>query len=132
MRYPIIIHKDKDSDYGVTVPDIPGCFSAGNSIDDAIKEAQEAIECHLEGALMDGETVPPATDIETHQADFDDGIWALVDVDLSKLESKSKRINITMAERVLSMVDESAEREHETRSGFLAKAAISYIQRNNG
>ncbi|MCP4151812.1 MAG: hypothetical protein GY757_28975, partial [bacterium] len=27
MNYPVVIHKDKESDYGVTVPDLPGCFS---------------------------------------------------------------------------------------------------------
>lgn len=34
MRYLVVIHKDKDSDYGVTVPDLPGCFSAGDSYKD--------------------------------------------------------------------------------------------------
>ncbi len=53
--YPVVIHKDKDSDFGVTVPDLPGCFSAGVSVEDALKEAREAIECHLEGLLLDGE-----------------------------------------------------------------------------
>lgn len=35
ITYPIIIHNDKDSDYGVTVPDLPGCFSAGTTPDEA-------------------------------------------------------------------------------------------------
>jgi len=48
MQYPIFIHKDKNSDYGVTIPDIPGCFSAGSTVEEAIKNAHEAIECHLE------------------------------------------------------------------------------------
>jgi len=49
MRYPVVIHKDQDSDYGVTVPDLPGCFSAGSTVDEAIDNAVEAIECHVEG-----------------------------------------------------------------------------------
>lgn len=32
MRYPVVVHKDPESDYGVTVPDLPGCFSADRSI----------------------------------------------------------------------------------------------------
>ena len=49
MRYPVVIHKDHNSDYGVTVPDLPGCFSAAETMDEALREAVEAIECHLEG-----------------------------------------------------------------------------------
>ena len=58
MRYPVIIHKDADSDYGVTVPDLPGFFSAGQTLDEALIEAVEAIDCHIEGLLMDGEPIP--------------------------------------------------------------------------
>ena len=44
MRYPVIVHKDPESDYGVTVPDLPGCFSAGETLDAALQEVVEAIE----------------------------------------------------------------------------------------
>jgi predicted RNase H-like HicB family nuclease len=47
MRYPVVTHKDPDSDYGVTVPDLPGCFSAGETLDEALNEVVEAIECHI-------------------------------------------------------------------------------------
>ena len=47
MKYPIVIHKDPNSDYGVTIPDLPGCFSAGSTIEEAISMAQEAAECHI-------------------------------------------------------------------------------------
>ncbi len=53
MQYPVVIHKDPDSEYGVSVPDLPGCFSAGATFDAALAEAVEAIECHLEGLLLD-------------------------------------------------------------------------------
>lgn len=132
MRYPVVIHKDKTSDYGVTVPDLPGCFSAGETMEAALTNAVEAIECHLEGLLFDGEAIPPAHAIETHleNADFAGGTWALVNVDLSKLASKAKRINITLPERVLALIDEQTRREGETRSGLLARAALDYIGRH--
>lgn len=80
MRYPVVIHKDSDSDYGVTVPDLPGCFSAGETMDDALAQAVEAIECHLEGLLLDNEPLPTPQSIGVHQQnpDYADGIWALV------------------------------------------------------
>ena len=36
MKYPIVIHKDQHSDYGILFPDLPGCFSAGSSIEEAM------------------------------------------------------------------------------------------------
>jgi predicted RNase H-like HicB family nuclease len=44
MQYPIVIHKDSGSDYGVTFPDIPGCFSAGSTIEEAINMAQADLD----------------------------------------------------------------------------------------
>ena len=131
MRYPIVIHKDEGSCYGVTVPDLPGCFSAGETLDDAIDSAQEAIAFHIEGLLMQGEPIPAQAPLETHQADahLADGIFAIVTVDLSKLTSKAKRINITVPARVLAIIDEAASREGETRSGLIARAALSYVER---
>ena len=87
MRYPIVIHKDPDSDYGVTVPDLPGCFSGGDTMEEAIEMAHEAITGHIETLLMDGQPIPDMLPMETHLADefYTDGIWALVDVDLSEL-----------------------------------------------
>jgi predicted RNase H-like HicB family nuclease len=60
----VIIHKDKDSDFGVMVPDIPGCYSAGSAYDEALNSVIEAIECHLEGLLMDDESIPVGTSID--------------------------------------------------------------------
>lgn len=127
MRFPIVIHKDPDSDFGVIVPDLPGCFSAGDSPEDAIDQAREAIGCHLEGLLMDGEPVPSRRPLAEHQADpaYAGGVWALVEVDLAKLGSKTTRVNITLPERVLALVDAAAAREGESRSGFLARAALA-------
>ena len=131
MRFPIVMHKDACSGYGVTVPDLPGCFSAGDTLDEAIGSAREAIACHIEGLLMDGEPVPLRASIEEHQAneDYRGGVWAIVHVDISKLSSKSRRINITLPERVLAIVDQAAVREGQSRSGLLARAALSYVQR---
>lgn len=129
MRYPVVIHKDSDSDYGVTVPDLPGCFSAGETMDDALAQAVEAIECHLEGLLLDNEPLPTPQSIGMHQQNLDyaDGIWALVNVDLSKISGKARRINITLPERLLTLMDQYAAQRGETRSGLIAEATMEYI-----
>ena len=90
MRYVIVLHKDEGSDFGVTVPDLEGCFSAGNTIETAIENAAEAIECHLESMIMDGEAIPTAKPIEFHRknSDFADGIWAITQVNIDTSKSK--------------------------------------------
>src|SRR5262245_37339999 len=124
MRYPVVIHKDPDSDYGVTVPDLPGCFSAGETMDEALIAVTEAIECHLEGLLLDGELIPLPTSVEHHQdnPDFAGGVWALAQVDMAKLSGKAKRVNVTIPERVLNRIDDYAARHGESRSGLITQA----------
>ena len=131
MQFPIVLHNDDGTSYGVTVPDLPGCFSAGDTPEEAIASAHEAIACHVEGLLVDGESLPEKTRLEVHQAnaDYAGGIWALVDVDIAKLSSKTIRVNVTMPARVLSIVDEAAAREGESRSGLLTRAALHFVDR---
>src|SRR6185437_4272833 len=130
LNYPIVLHKDPHSDYGVTVPDLPGCFSAGSTIDEALTMAKEAIELHLEGILEDGQTIPRPKPIDRYlgEPDYAGGTWAIVPVDVSNLPGKVVRINITLPQRVLRTVDRHAKAAGETRSGFLAEAATQYIK----
>ena len=130
MNYPIVIHKDRDSDYGVTVPDLPGCFTAGSTLDEALAMAQEAVELHLEGLIEHGEAVPRPGAMEDHRNDPDTkgGVWAVVSVSPADLRVKAKRINVSIPQRVLDAVDRFARAENETRSGLLVKAATAYIR----
>ncbi len=132
MRFPIVIHKDEGSGYGVMVPDLPGCFSAGDTLEDALTSSQEAILSHIEVLMMDGKAVPTTLPLEEHQSneDYAGGFWALVDADISKLSSKRVRVNVSLPARVLAIVDEAAKREGETRSGLLTQAALRYVGRN--
>jgi predicted RNase H-like HicB family nuclease len=132
MNYPVVIHKDKNSDYGVTIPDLPGCFSAGSTMEEALENACEAILCHAEGLMLDGETVPSPTSIEMHRDNeiYKDGVWALVTVDLTKISGKAKRVNITIPERLLVQVDTFAKKRGETRSGLFLTAALEYISQH--
>lgn len=133
MRFPIVIEKDLDSDYGVTVPDIPGCFSAGVTVDEAVDNAQEAILTHLEGMLMDDELIPIPSrlDVLREKNVIENAIWAICEVNTEKLSEEIKRVNITLPERVLSKVDSYAQKKGETRSGFLMEAALDYMARSH-
>ncbi len=137
MNYPVVIHKDQKSDYGVSVPDLPGCVSAGATVDEALSMVREAIELHLEGIIEDGGVIPLPTPIEKLRADPDyadgtGGTWAIVGVDESTLRLKFARIGVTMPQRVLDAIDRHAKANGETRSGLLARAAARYIGRDAG
>jgi len=127
MLYPIVIHKDPGSTFGVTVPDLPGCFSAGDTIDEALHMSQQAIELHIEGLLEDSNHVPLPCLIDEHQcsADYRGGVWALVDVDLDKLMGPAERINITVPRFALRKIDAAAAKAGMNRSQFLVRTALS-------
>lgn len=130
MEMPIAIHKDENSVYGVTVPDVPGCYSWGDTIDEAIRNAREAIYSHYEVLAESGEALSfKASRIQDLVVDeeYAGAIWALVDVDASKFDSKPERINISIPRFVLKKIDSFAEARHETRSGFIARAALAMI-----
>ncbi len=59
MRYTILLRRNAEtSGYSVIVPELPGCFSRGETLEEAIANSKEAIELHLEGVVDDGEEVP--------------------------------------------------------------------------
>jgi predicted RNase H-like HicB family nuclease len=122
-HYIALIHKDADSDYGVSFPDLPGVITAGSSLDEARKLAAEALAFHLEGLAEDGEAVPVPSSLEEIMSIREnmDGVATLIEAPAN--EVKSIRINVTMPADVLDQIDRYAEREGFTRSGFLAQAA---------
>ncbi|MBF0259288.1 MAG: type II toxin-antitoxin system HicB family antitoxin [Desulfamplus sp.] len=124
MKYPVLIHKDTDSEFGVTLPDIPGCFTAGKTINEALKNLQEAVVCYYDGENIN---VPPEVSkiedlVKRKDLHVKDGFWLLADIDFSFLSKKTVRIKITIPEYKLAMIDRAAEKRGLTRSAFLINA----------
>ena len=111
--------------YGVVVPDLPGCFSAGDTLEEAFDNAREAIEAHCEALAEDGQGLPACGPLAEHQADPDlaGWVWAMVDVPVKRYFGPAEKINITVPARVLTRIDEFARKRGESRSGFLVRAA---------
>ncbi len=129
MRYPIAIEPgDATHAYGVVVPDLPGCFSAGDTLDEAMVNAESAVLAWMETTLDQGGTIPPASSLGTLREaypEFRDWVWALVTVDPVLLDDTLEQIDITLPRRVLRHVDARAKAAGESRSGYLARLAIS-------
>ena len=130
MRYPVAIEPgDRKRAWGVVVPDLPGCFSAGDSLDEALANAPDAIVAWMDEHVERLGAPPMPSTLESLQRDrrWRGWVWAVVDVDLSRLADRSERINITMSRRLLRRVDAYARKVGETRSGLLARGALQVM-----
>lgn len=130
MRYPVAIHKDTDSCYGVSVPDIPGCFSAGETYDEALTNAEEAISSHLEILAEDGSIAPHPGTIEElkDNPDYADASWALADVDVAAFLGKSEKATVSLPKLLIEKIDDHVRAGGaKSRSAFLAESAISVL-----
>lgn len=132
MLYPIAIENgDEHHAYGVTVPDLPGCFSAGDTLEEAVNNAKEAITGHIELLIELGDDIPAVSSLNALVADsqYAGYTWALVDVDLARLLGGTEKINVTLPKSLIDRIDRcvATHPEFKSRSGFLAQVAIERI-----
>lgn len=121
--YIALIHKEPESAYGVSFPDLPGCVTAGDTIADARAAAEEALALHLQGLSEDGDAFPEPSTLDAVMADRKnrDAVAALIPS--PSAPARTLRISVTFPEDVLGQVDRFAETHGFTRSGFLQAAA---------
>ena len=127
MRYPIAIETGTSTTaWGVVVPDLPGCYSAGDKLDEAVVNAAEAVAAWLDAALDDGMAVPRPSPLDEVRARPEFAGWTLgvVEVDPAVLDDRSDRVNITLPRRVLSRLDAQARAAGQTRSGWIAEMTL--------
>lgn len=132
MKFTIAIEAGtKKAAFGVVVPDLPGCFSAGDTIEQAFDNVREAIDAHCEMIAEDKGELPKTRSMTDWQRDpqFKKGwTWGIVDVPIEKYFGPAEKINITVPARVLRRIDAYAQKNGETRSGFLVRAAEEAMQ----
>ncbi len=121
--YIALIHKESGSDYGVSFPDFPGCVTAAATLDEAKREASEALALHVEGLLEDGELLPEPSSLEKIMADRAnrDAVAFLMPSPVQT--ARTVRVNITLPEDILGEIDRAAGRQGLSRSAFLVRAA---------
>jgi predicted RNase H-like HicB family nuclease len=76
--YVALVHKDEGTSYGVSFPDVPGCTSAGDTLDEALANAAEALAGHLALMRADGDQIPEPRSVAAIKADLsllDDSEW---------------------------------------------------------
>jgi len=128
MRYPILIEEGTDTRaFGVVVPDLPGCFSAGDTLDEALEAAKEAAAAWIDTALDKGMPVPSPSSLATARKLPGYRGWAvgLIEVDDSLLDDIVERVNITLPRRVLRRLDDLARTAGQSRSGLIARLTLA-------
>jgi predicted RNase H-like HicB family nuclease len=129
VRYfPAIVEKSSDG-YGVFFPDLPGCTSAGATLQEAALNAEEALQAHIELSLEHGDAIPEPSTLDEIAVDPDitEAARILVRADPP---GRTVRVNITMPEDLLAAVDRYAVRTGYSRSGLLAQAVRERLRRD--
>jgi predicted RNase H-like HicB family nuclease len=127
MRYPIVIERGtKTAAWGVVVPDLPGCFSAGDTLEEALANAEEAAAAWIDATLDAGGLVPAPSPAEAIARRPEHRGWMLgvISIDPALLDDTVERINITLPKRVLMRLDSKAREAGESRSSYIAKMAV--------
>lgn len=121
--YFAAIHKDSDSDYGVSFPDVPGCFTAGSTLAEAEAMAKQALAAHIEFISEQGMEIPVSRSyLEVlEEARNDQGFYALLLVVVPE-KIKRVRLNVSFTQTDLEIIDRAAEERDLDRSTFLALA----------
>lgn len=124
LAYFAVIHKDEESAYGVSWPDLPGCVSAADSLGEVDAQAREALQFHIEGMREDGEELPAASSFEkvyeAHKAD--EGFYGVA---LVSVPGKIVRrpISLRVSEIDLAVIDSAAAARGLDRTTFMVDAA---------
>jgi predicted RNase H-like HicB family nuclease len=132
MKFTIAIETGtRKSAFGIAVPDLPGCFSAGDTVEEAFDNAREAIEAHLEVSAEEGKDLPKTKPMAEWMQDreYKGWSWGMVDVPVERFFGPAEKINITVPGRLLKQIDEFAKSHGQTRSGFLANAALEVMRK---
>lgn len=117
--YVAIIEGGDTPGFSVFFPDLPGCTSGGDTIDEAARNAQEALGLHLWGMMEYGEEIPTPTPYQDIPVDpeVQEAARVLVPADVS---GKTIRLNISLDEGVVALADRKAAASGFTRSGYIA------------
>lgn len=133
-QYVAVLERGPEG-FGVFFPDLPGCVSAGSTMEEAIIGAREVLTLHIEGMVEDGLTVPKPSSMHVwDDEDFPDVAIELVFLVEANLPDETRdapvRINVSLPEGLVAKIDAVANAHGMTRSGLLAVAARQWINSN--
>ena len=128
MRYPVVIEEGSERvAFGVVVPDLPGCFSAGDTLDEAMSNVEEAAAAWIDATLDAGGSVPAPSSLEEikERPECKGWTFGVVSIDPALLDDTTTRINVSLPVRVLKRLDAKVRDSGEKdRSSYIARMAM--------
>ena len=130
-NYIALFEQGQNGGYSVVFPDVPGVVTAGDSFEEAVRMAHEALALHVEGLRADGDPVPEPRSLEDIKAQLEDwpaweadNDFLVVPVALLPAPQKSVRVDAVFPERLVARIDST----YKNRSAFLVAAAERYLE----
>lgn len=131
--YAAMLEPAPDGGFGVSFPDLPGCVSYGENLDDAVIQAHDALSLHLEGMAEDGQALPDAGHMGDQMvaAGVPAGVvWAAITVEAP---DGGERVNVYLPRSLLERIDRfTGEIGLGSRSTFFGLAARQYLNNERG
>ena len=123
MEYIAYLHKEKNSDYGVSFPDFPGCITAGSTLEEARRMAAEALAFHVAGMREDSVEIPDPSTLDDLRGDpsMKGAVAFLTEL---RQPERTVRINITARESQIAEIDRRARAKGLTRSSYIVQSAL--------
>ncbi|GAB1476354.1 type II toxin-antitoxin system HicB family antitoxin [Bacillota bacterium] len=122
--YPAIFHKE-DEDYWVEFPDLPGCQSCGDTLENTMELAQEAMGLYIATKIESNEEIPEPSDINCLKTR--DGFISYVSVDADRYRRKTKAVKKTLS--IPEWLNEEAEKKHINFSSVLQSALLNELEK---
>lgn len=132
--YIALVEEAEEGGYGVSFPDLPGCVSGGDDMDDAVSNAAEALSLHLNGMVEDGDDLPSSRSLNQVDGDLGKPAGRFVYASVSaEVEDGNERVNVYLPKSLLRQIEAFGDRSGiDNRSTFLRLAARFYLASNEG
>lgn len=122
LIYPACFYPCAEGGYTVTVPDLPGCVTEGDTLNEAIDMAVDATSGWLLGSVENNEKIPEPSDIKSIVPDEQDGFVSLISVDLDEYAKKYGNKAIKKTLTIPAWLNTLAEKENINFSQILQSA----------
>ena len=127
VHFVAVLEKEPDSDFGIYFPDLPGCVTAGDDENEALSNAEEVLQFHIDGLIEHDLPVPPPSAVSNHPLARYPNALSIAMI-RARLPGRVRRINLTVDEHLLADIDAAAAARGDSRSGFVAEAARRLIR----
>lgn len=130
-KFWAFIHTDGEGNYGISFPDVLGCTSTGESVEEAVEQGRKALRSNLDARADEGYAPLASRTLDEILADAEiaeerEEALTIVEVQAAPKVGKSVRINVSVDEFQLERIDRAAKKQGMTRSRLMVEGALAF------